>query len=90
MLMTKSPQGQAIQMRVSEVRDKTVIVDLIHPLAGKTRRESYRHQGRPDQITSGPLYPSKIKKPGVGHPQPGHNMGFRLSPLFVPISARLS
>ena len=36
MLMTKSPQGQAIPMRVHEVKDKTVIVDLNHPLAGKT------------------------------------------------------
>jgi FKBP-type peptidyl-prolyl cis-trans isomerase SlyD len=36
MLMTKSPQGQAIAMRVHEVKDKTVVVDLNHPLAGKT------------------------------------------------------
>jgi FKBP-type peptidyl-prolyl cis-trans isomerase SlyD len=36
MLMTKSPQGQSIAMRVHEVKDKTIIVDLNHPLAGKT------------------------------------------------------
>jgi FKBP-type peptidyl-prolyl cis-trans isomerase SlyD len=36
MLMTKSPQGQSIAMRVHEVKDKTVVVDLNHPLAGKT------------------------------------------------------
>ncbi len=36
MLMTKSPQGQAIALRVSEVKDKTVVVDFNHPLAGKT------------------------------------------------------
>lgn len=36
MLMSKSAQGQAIAMRVSEVREKSVVVDLNHPLAGKT------------------------------------------------------
>jgi len=36
MLMTKSPQGQAIALRVSEVKDKTVMIDFNHPLAGKT------------------------------------------------------
>ena len=35
-LMTKGPQGQAIAMRVSEVKEKSVVVDLNHPLAGKT------------------------------------------------------
>jgi FKBP-type peptidyl-prolyl cis-trans isomerase SlyD len=36
MLMTKSPQGQPLAMRVHEVKDKTIVVDLNHPLAGKT------------------------------------------------------
>ena len=36
MLMTKRPQGQAIAMRVHEVKDKTIVVDFNHPLAGKT------------------------------------------------------
>jgi FKBP-type peptidyl-prolyl cis-trans isomerase SlyD len=36
MLMTKAPDGGAIPMRVHEVKEKTVIVDLNHPLAGKT------------------------------------------------------
>lgn len=36
MLMTKSPQGQPVAMRVHEVKDRTVVVDLNHPLAGKT------------------------------------------------------
>lgn len=36
MLMTKAPDGRTIPMRVSEVKDKTVVVDLNHPLAGKT------------------------------------------------------
>jgi FKBP-type peptidyl-prolyl cis-trans isomerase SlyD len=36
MLMSKNPQGRAIAMRVHEVRDKTIVVDFNHTLAGKT------------------------------------------------------
>jgi FKBP-type peptidyl-prolyl cis-trans isomerase SlyD len=35
-LMTKTADGRSIPMRVREIRDKTVIVDFNHPLAGKT------------------------------------------------------
>ena len=35
-LRAKSPDGRAMMARVSEIKDKTVIVDLNHPLAGKT------------------------------------------------------
>lgn len=35
-LRAQSPDGQTGMARVSEVKDKTVIVDLNHPLAGKT------------------------------------------------------
>jgi len=35
-LATKGPQGETIAMRVHEVKDKTVVVDLNRPLAGKT------------------------------------------------------
>jgi FKBP-type peptidyl-prolyl cis-trans isomerase SlyD len=36
MLATKGPQGETIAMRVHEVKDKTVVVDLNSPLAGHT------------------------------------------------------
>jgi FKBP-type peptidyl-prolyl cis-trans isomerase SlyD len=36
MLMTKGPEGQPIALRVHEVKDKTIVVDFNHPLAGKT------------------------------------------------------
>ena len=36
MLMTKSPDGRMIPIRVHEVTGATVIVDFNHPLAGKT------------------------------------------------------
>jgi FKBP-type peptidyl-prolyl cis-trans isomerase SlyD len=36
MLATKGPQGETIAMRVHEVKDKTIVVDFNHPLAGKT------------------------------------------------------
>jgi FKBP-type peptidyl-prolyl cis-trans isomerase SlyD len=36
MLMSQSPDGRPIAMRVHEVKDKTIVVDFNHPLAGKT------------------------------------------------------
>jgi len=36
MLMTKAEDGRAIPIRVHEVKEKTVVVDFNHPLAGKT------------------------------------------------------
>jgi FKBP-type peptidyl-prolyl cis-trans isomerase SlyD len=36
MLMTKAPDGRAIPVRVHEVKEKTVVIDFNHPLAGKT------------------------------------------------------
>lgn len=35
-LMAQSPQGQSIPARVHEIKEKTVIMDFNHPLAGKT------------------------------------------------------
>ena len=34
-LMTQGPGGQVIPMRVHEIKDNAVVVDLNHPLAGK-------------------------------------------------------
>jgi FKBP-type peptidyl-prolyl cis-trans isomerase SlyD len=36
MLMTKSADGRTAQIRVHQVKEKTVLVDFNHPLAGKT------------------------------------------------------
>jgi FKBP-type peptidyl-prolyl cis-trans isomerase SlyD len=36
MLMTKSPDGRMIPIRVHKVTDSTIVVDFNHPLAGKT------------------------------------------------------
>jgi FKBP-type peptidyl-prolyl cis-trans isomerase SlyD len=36
MLMTEGPHGVPIPIRVHEVKEKTVVVDFNHPLAGKT------------------------------------------------------
>jgi FKBP-type peptidyl-prolyl cis-trans isomerase SlyD len=35
-LMTKAADGRSLPMRIQEIREKTVVVDFNHPLAGKT------------------------------------------------------
>lgn len=35
-LMTKAPDGRPIPLRVKEVKEKSVVVDFNHPLAGQT------------------------------------------------------
>jgi FKBP-type peptidyl-prolyl cis-trans isomerase 2 len=48
MLMSKSPDGRGIpQLIVHEAKDKTIVVDSNHLLAGKRLNfESYGHHGR--------------------------------------------
>jgi FKBP-type peptidyl-prolyl cis-trans isomerase SlyD len=36
MLMAKGPQGESVPVRVHEIKEKTVVLDLNHPMAGKT------------------------------------------------------
>ena len=35
-LAAKSPEGRVIPMRIHEIKEKTVVMDMNHPLAGKT------------------------------------------------------
>ena len=35
-LISRNAQGQGIPVRVHEINEKTVVLDLNHPLAGKT------------------------------------------------------
>ncbi len=35
-LMARNPQGQSMPVRVHEIKDETVVLNLNHPLAGKT------------------------------------------------------
>ena len=35
-IMARNPQGQSFSVRVHEINEKTVVLDLNYPLAGKT------------------------------------------------------
>jgi FKBP-type peptidyl-prolyl cis-trans isomerase SlyD len=35
-LAARGPQGQTVPVRIQQIKDKTVVVDLNHPMAGKT------------------------------------------------------
>ena len=35
-MAAKSPEGQVVPMRVHEIKDSTVVMDMNHPMAGKT------------------------------------------------------
>jgi FKBP-type peptidyl-prolyl cis-trans isomerase SlyD len=35
-LAAKSPEGMVIPVRVHEIKEKTVVMDMNHPMAGKT------------------------------------------------------
>jgi len=35
-LAAKSPEGQVVPMRVHQIKEKTVVMDMNHPMAGKT------------------------------------------------------
>ena len=35
MLQVKTPEGRAIPVRVSEVKEESIVIDMNHPLAGK-------------------------------------------------------
>lgn len=35
-LAARGPQGQVVPVRIHQIKDKTVVVDLNHPMAGKT------------------------------------------------------
>ncbi len=41
-LQGRDPQGGVVNARVAEVRDETVVLDLNHPLAGKTLQFSVK------------------------------------------------
>lgn len=35
-LVARNPQGQGFPVRVHEIKEKTVVMDFNHPMAGKT------------------------------------------------------
>jgi FKBP-type peptidyl-prolyl cis-trans isomerase SlyD len=66
-LMGKGPQGQPIRARVKEIKEKTVVVDMNHPMAGKNLIFDVKVLDIESPPPAQPTQPSQPAAP----PQPG-------------------
>jgi FKBP-type peptidyl-prolyl cis-trans isomerase SlyD len=65
-LSAKGPQGQEIPVRVHEIKEKTVVLDLNHPMAGKTLLFDVKIldiQPSPASSSAQPAKPAKTPQP---------------------------
>jgi len=60
-LTAKNPQGQSFPVRVREIKEKTVVMDFNHPMAGKTLTFDVKVLDIKAQETK----PSETKSPGA-------------------------
>jgi len=68
MLATKSPDGVLVPLRVHQIKEKTVVLDMNHPMAGKTLVFDVKVvdiQPAPPPPSSQPAKPAAPDKPAV-------------------------
>lgn len=58
-LAAKGPQGQEIPVRIHEIKEKTVVLDLNHPMAGKTLLFDIKILDIQPSVPSSSLQPAK-------------------------------
>ena len=72
-LAAKSPEGQVMPMRVHQIKEKTVVMDMNHPMAGKTLVFNVKVvdiQDAPPPPAAQPAVPSAPAKPGTPAAKP--------------------
>lgn len=71
-LAAKGPHGQEIPVRVHEIKEKTVVLDLNHPMAGKTLLFDIKILDIQPSVTSSSPQPAKPAAPAkpAQTPQP--------------------
>jgi FKBP-type peptidyl-prolyl cis-trans isomerase SlyD len=71
-LAAKGPQGQEIPVRIHEIKEKTVVLDLNHPMAGKTLLFDIKILNIQQSVTSSSPQPAKPATPAnpAQTPQP--------------------
>jgi FKBP-type peptidyl-prolyl cis-trans isomerase 2 len=68
-LAAKGPQGQEIPVRIHEIKEQTVVLDLNHPMAGKTLLFDIKILDVQPSVTSSSPQPAKPLTPAQT-PQP--------------------
>jgi FKBP-type peptidyl-prolyl cis-trans isomerase SlyD len=68
-LTATGPQGQVIQVKVKEVKEKTVVLDFNHPMAGKTLIFDVKVLDiQPAQAAALPAQPPQAAQPAPAQP----------------------
>ena len=62
-LAAKGPQGQEIPVRIHEIKEQTVVLDLNHPMAGKTLLFDIKILDIQSSVTSSSPQPAKAATP---------------------------
>ena len=69
-LAAKGPQGQEIPVRIHQIKEKTVVLDLNHPMAGKTLLFDVKILDIQPSVATSPPQPTKPAAPVQPAPTP--------------------